>query len=371
MIQDVKPICLSFFTGAMGLDLGLEQSGFDTRLAVEIDPAARATIQANRPNLPVLEDVELCTPEVVRKAAGLDESSLVHLLAGGPPCQAFSTMGQRGGLEDKRGGVILRYLTIIDQFKPWYVVIENVRGLLCASKDDVRGGVLKLILSILKSMGYEVSFNLYNTANYGVPQIRERLILICSLRGRVPWLAPTHSEDGFLGLPPWITFRQAVAGLPSEPFECAKLSENRLKFYRMLKEGQNWKHLPVDVQQEAMKGSFFSGGGRTGHFRRLAWDRPAPTLVTSPTQLATGLVHPDEDRPLSVQEYKRIQCFPDDWIMKGSLDDKYRQIGNAVPVKFGEIVGKTIMAHMKSQPLQEHPDFHYSRYTRTSEKDWV
>jgi DNA (cytosine-5)-methyltransferase 1 len=119
--------------------------------------------------------------------------------------------------------------------------------------------------------------------------------------------------------------------------------------------------------------SYFSGGGKTGFFRRLAWDKPSPTLVTSPTMPATDLAHPKEDRPLSIQEYKRIQQFPDDWILKGNLIAQYKQIGNAVPVGLGKSLGLTLIDHLNGtkNDLSKFKDFPYSRYKNTKDDEWL
>src|SRR6266496_4863245 len=112
----------------------------------------------------------------------------------------------------------------------------------------------------------------------------------------------------------------------------------------MLKAGQNWRDLPLKIQPEAMGASWFAGGGRTGFYRRLSWDKPSPTLVTRPTMPATDLCHPDELRPLSVEEYAAIQTFPEDYVFCGKLDDQYRQIGNAVPCLFGDAIARHLIA---------------------------
>jgi DNA (cytosine-5)-methyltransferase 1 len=112
----------------------------------------------------------------------------------------------------------------------------------------------------------------------------------------------------------------------------------------MVPEGGNWRDIPAEYQELAMGGAYFSGGGKVGFYRRLSYDQPSPTLVTSPVQKATMLCHPTKDRPLSVHEYARIQQFPDDWKFIGSANDKYKQIGNAVPCGLAEAVGKAILA---------------------------
>jgi DNA (cytosine-5)-methyltransferase 1 len=193
---------------------------------------------------------------------------------------------------------------------------------------------------------------------------------------------PTHAESGGPnkgeGLPPWRTFRDAVT-VPSVLVEDEALHvefpEKRLRFYRLLTEGQNWRALPKNLQKEALGGAFNSGGGKTGFLRRLSWTKPAPTLVTHPAMPATDLAHPEKNRPLSVQEYKRVQQFPDDWEVQGKLLEQYRQLGNAVPVLLGHAAGKAIISHFRAAtsgtPQTMPPSgFRYSRYRMTDDVAW-
>lgn len=379
---------LSFFTGAMGLDIGLEMEGFRVLLASEIDKACCQTIRANRPNIALIGDIRDYSAIQILEAAGLGPQDDVDVVVGGPPCQAFSTAGRRLGFEDKRGNVFLKFIDLILEIRPKYAVIENVRGLLSApllhrphnmrgsgflplSQEEKPGGALLHILDRLRGGGYGVSFNLYNAANYGVPQIRERVVILCTRDGTtLPYLTPTHSENGEFGLPRWRTFRKAVDGLPEKPKDFVPFPEKRLRFYRLLKPGQYWKGLPEDLQMEALGKSYFAGGGKTGFFRRLAWDKPSPTLVTHPAMPATDLAHPEEDRPLSVQEYKRIQEFPDDWTVCGSVVEQYRQIGNAVPIGLGRAIGRLLAAHLRGEESLVYEGFHYSRYKNTDHVSW-
>lgn len=108
-------------------------------------------------------------------------------------------------------------------------------------------------------------------------------------------------------------------------------------------EGGYWKDLPLELQMEYMKGSFHLGGGKTGMARRLSWDEPSLTLTCAPAQKQTERCHPSENRPLTTREYARIQTFPDDWIFKGTITQIYKQIGNAVPVNFAMVIGKSIV----------------------------
>jgi len=154
------------------------------------------------------------------------------------------------------------------------------------------------------------------------------------------------SEDMFT--PRWRTLRDAFAGLNETSPEIIPFSEARKKYLRMLTEGQNWRHLPEEVLPEAMGGAYASGGGKGGFYRRLSFDRPSPTVSTSPVQKSTCLCHPTELRPLSLREYARIQQFPDDWIFEGSIAARYRQIGNAVPVGLGHQIGRSILKYIEN-----------------------
>ena len=383
-----RPVALSFFSGAMGMDLGLESAGFQTLFASEIDKSCRKTILKNKPNIALVGDIREYSAREVRFISGLDDDEEIDLVVGGPPCQAFSTAGKRKAFEDERGNVFLTFIDMIVDLNPRFAVIENVRGLLSTplkhrphnergdgfeelSIEELPGGALNHIIDKLENAGYSVSFNLYNAANFGTPQKRERVILMCSRdTGKLPYLEPTHSENGKHGLPKWRTFHNAVSELNDNGHDHLNFPEKRLKYYRLLKEGQNWKNLNEDLQKEAMGASYYSEGGKTGFLRRLSWDKPSPTLVTHPAMPATDLCHPTENRPLSVQEYMKIQQFPDDWEIQGSLLDKYMQTGNAVPVGLGYAVGHLLMQVMRDEEIQHIEEFQYSRYKLTDEVSW-
>ncbi len=379
---------LSFFSGAMGLDIGLHNAGFETLLACEIDKASRQTILANNPEIGLIGDIRAYTTEEILEYAGLKSKEDVDLIVGGPPCQAFSSAGKRMGLADDRGNVFLKFIEVIENINPKFAVIENVRGLLSAAYDidlkpeeeeylpfelkELKGATMFYVYNRLQAAGYQLSFNLYNSANYGTPQVRERVIIICSrVNERVPYLKPTHSQNGDFGLPEWKTLKHAISNLNGSNTEFIKFPEKRLKYYRMLKAGQNWRNLSEEMQKEALGKSYHLGGGKTGFFRRLDWDKPSPTLVTHPAMPATDLGHPEQDRPLSVQEYKRIQEFPDNWEIKGSLVNKYKQIGNAVPVSVGEAIGRLILELEKGKVSENLPNFKYSRYLKTADQEFI
>lgn len=370
----------------MGLDLGIEKAGFDILSACEVDRFCQQTIAINRPDMALLEDINKYSVKDILNAANLNKNDSIDLIMGGPPCQAFSTAGKRKAFNDDRGNVFLKYIDLALELQPKFVVIENVRGLLSCplehrphdqrggifpnlSEDELKGGALNFVLSKLRLSGYSYSFNLYNSANFGTPQIRERVIIVCRKDGEnIPFLQPTHSENGEYNLPKWKTVKETIQGIREHSH--LNFPEKRLKYYRLLKSGQNWRDLPVELQKEAMGKSYYSGGGKTGFFRRLAWDKPSPTLVTHPAMPATDLAHPEEDRPLSIQEYKRIQEFPDNWNLAGSLVQQYKQVGNAVPISLGYAVGKLINSLIQGETIKNYPNFKYSRYKKTSDEAW-
>ena len=225
--------------------------------------------------------------------------------------------------------------------------------------------MLEKIVGMLADDGYAVSHCLYNAAYFGAAQQRDRVVIIGSRDGRrVPCLAPTHSDRPGDRLPPWRTLRDAIGDMARMEHHYVEFPEKRRAFFKKLKPGQNWRHLSEEDQKialsEAARGA---AGGKTGFFRRLAWDKPCPTLVTRPDMPATDLCHPEGHRPLSIEEYRRLQGFPDEWELCGDLVSQYRQLGNAVPVPFGRAIGLAILEHMRTGSFDDPvPGFKYSRY---------
>jgi DNA (cytosine-5)-methyltransferase 1 len=343
----------------MGLDLGLEAAGFQTAGCLELDKKACATIRRNRPDLPlVADDIRNWTGDKLLSAFNLKRDE-VGFIAGGPPCPSFSTAGKRQAFNDPRGQVMFDFLRIVNEIRPPFFIMENVRGILSASLTHVplsrrngktaegRGSVLKMLSATFDDMGYTVSVELVNAANYGTPQKRERVVFLGSRSGFQPTMpAAGYSRTESLFCPRWRTLWDAVEHLDDPAPEFIPFSKNRLRFLRLLKEGENWRSLPPHMQAEALGGAYTSTGGRVGFFRRLSFNEPSPTLPTSPVQKSTCLCHPTELRPLSVREYARIQQFPDNWIFEGSTADKYRQVGNAVPVGLGYAIGNALRRYL-------------------------
>ena len=161
-------VALSFFSGAMGLDLGMRKGGIPAILACEFNKYCRMTIAENEPDMALIGDINKYEPEQILELAKLPPDRKVDVIFGAPPCQAFSTAGARRALDDERGNVFLRYIKVVEEIRPTYVVIENVRGLLSAPypyndvSTPIKGGALCVILDRLEAAGYTISFELYN-----------------------------------------------------------------------------------------------------------------------------------------------------------------------------------------------------------------
>lgn len=339
---------ISLFSGAMGLDLGLVQAGIDIQIGQDFDSSCIQTMHANG-HKGIAGDIRNISAASVLERVGMKVGE-PFLVCGGPPCQPFSTAGKRLGINDPRGSLFKEFVRMIDEIRPRFFVMENVKGLMSSALKDENGNntntkVLDVILDEFRKLNYKTVYGVLDAVNYGVPQFRERFVMIGSRDNEDIFLpSPTHFRIHQNPAYRWVTLGDVIKDLENADGECATFSDSRLRFLKMVPEGGNWKDLPADILQDAMGGAYSSGGGKVGFYRRLSYSQPSPTVVTSPVQKATMMCHPTQDRPLSVAEYARIQQFPDDWKFIGTTVDKYRQIGNAVPVGLARAIGETLVA---------------------------
>lgn len=394
---------VSLFTGAGGLDLGIKSAGrgsFDFRAWVEIDPDCRSTLRRNdlvpedRKDC-LFDDIEAVSPKELMSRSGLAPGE-TFLLAGGPPCQAFSTAGLRRATNTPEGRVVNAYFEMVRQLQPRFFLFENVRGLLSAALDHVPliarahpkeihareesrlGSVMNMVLApTFARLGYEVVYGLLCSADYGTAQIRHRVIIIGSrerelragvfrkLTGRpltpLDLVPPTHHQYApYAPIRPWRTLRDAIGHLAHDQpslEDTYAYSDERAAIFSRIPAGSNWKYVrdnpsefPAGFLEKIMGGALHAGGGKQGIWRRLSWDLPAPTLTAQPQQLTTSLCHPDQARPLSVHEYAAIQDFPPEYDFIGSKSSRYRQIGNAVPVRMASAIASSILAISGERP---------------------
>lgn len=339
---------ISLFSGAMGLDIGLMEAGIQIEIGQDFDSFCVQTMQANG-HKGLLGDIRYITPEELLRLTNMKVGE-PFLICGGPPCQPFSTAGKRLGINDPRGSLFLDFVRMIDAIRPRFFVMENVKGLMSAMLKDEEGRntdtkVLDIILGEFKRLNYKTVYGVLDAVNYGVPQFRERFVLIGSRDNEDIFLPiPTHFHVHQNSQYRWRTLADTIKDLEDAEGDCDVFSESRLHYLKMVPEGGNWKDLPDGIVQEAMGGAYKSGGGKVGFYRRLSYSQPSPTVVTSPVQKATMMCHPTKDRPLSVAEYARIQQFPDSWKFIGTTAAKYKQIGNAVPVGLARAIGEMLVS---------------------------
>lgn len=293
---------IELFAGAGGLSLGLEQAGFEVVELVELDHNACETLRQNRPTWNIVE-------ADIHNIGFKQYRNKVDVVTGGAPCQAFSYAGKRKGFGDVRGTLFEEYARCVSEVKPKMFLFENVKGLL--THDN--GKTFKTIYTTLENLGYTLTYTVLNACYYGVGQKRERLILIGirnDLSNKIKFKFPQADVSP-------TTLRDVLKNVPESSF--TPYSQKKKQVLDLVPEGGCWVDLPEDVAKEYMGKSYYSGGGRRGMARRIAWDEPCLTLTTSPSQKQTERCHPDETRPFTVREYARIQSFPDDWQFTGSL----------------------------------------------------
>jgi len=357
-----KLTVVSLFTGAYGLDLGFELAGFRVTVALDISEDSYRNLRANRPKVPfLLGDIKRLSTSDILKEAGLKPGE-VDVVTGGPPCQPFSPAGKRQSLRDPRTAPLMDFVRVVREAKPKVFVMEEVPGILSArikhipirergkrllTPEEEPGSAWRVVLEELGKTGYRVAWKVLNAADYGTPQVRERVIVIGvrpDIRRDPVFPEQTHSREqvGLFGkLDPWLTLAEALAGI-DDHIGYTPLPPKYAKYMKYVPPGGNWRQIPDELKPEAMNAAYDAGGGRMGFYRRLTWFEPSPTLVTSPAMKATMMVHPWEDRPLSVREYLRIQGFPDDWRVVVPVQDAYRLFGEAVPVPLAKAIAKAI-----------------------------
>ncbi|MDE2145000.1 MAG: DNA cytosine methyltransferase [Patescibacteria group bacterium] len=344
-----KPRVISLFTGAGGLDIGLEQAGFEIGVALDFDHDSCETLRANFKHTPIIEgDVTKITTEEILEKGGFGSKG-VDLLVGGPPCQPFSKSafwnGSKG-LKDSRAITLHEYVRILREAAPKAFLLENVFGLAYKNNEDA----FSFLQEQFGKLGYEINWKVVNTASYGIPQIRQRLIILGSRVGRLEFPKPTHhdptetSEKPTLfknSLPPYVTAKEAFRGL----------SYNWRDIPPELVVGGKWGHLLEDIPpgdnylhltaKRGHKKPIFEWRSRYWSFLlKLSPNKPSWTIQAQPGPYV-GPFH-WENRRLTLEEKKRIQTFPDKYKFVGKRGSVQKQIGNAVPSLLGKVLGRSI-----------------------------
>ncbi|MCH7558127.1 MAG: DNA cytosine methyltransferase [Planctomycetes bacterium] len=347
-------IGIDLFAGAGGMSLGAVQAGIDVRVAIEIDPHAAKSYAQNHPKTEVL----VADIRSIRKLP-ITRNGEPTIIFGGPPCQGFSTSNQRTRNGKNPDNWLFReYIRIVKLWKPDWIVFENVKGI----AETEHGMFLNFVLEKLEAAGYRVCWWILNARDFGVPQSRQRLFVVGSLDG----LAVEKPKSRVATL---VTVKEAISDLPSlengasltwlayngSPCSAyAKRMRGRLKKspnhlvstnaphilrrYKYVPQGGNWEDIPARLMRNYTDRSRC----HTGIYYRLREDQPSLVIGNYRKNM---LIHPTQDRGLSVREAARLQSFPDWYEFKGSLGFQQQQVGNAVPPLSAKKVFKTILSY--------------------------
>ena len=338
-----KLTAIDLFSGAGGLHIGFERAGFDIKLCIDNDNLVERTHKRNFPDIPMInQDIRTVSVDTIKSYL---DGGTVDVVIGGPPCQGFSTIGKRVSSDpekraahDPRNELVLVYANLIKSLKPKFIVMENVKGILTMDG----GAYLQNVLSVLKEAGYSVDYRLVNMADYGVPQIRERVIILGNRLG-LPVVFPEkdHSDNPESGLLPWNSCWDVLKDLvdlgdvPEFNHVALKHTPKNIARYKLIPEGGRLPEdsLPPDLYRKNF--------GNT--YKRLDRNRPALTMVPGNDAFP---IHPELHRSLTVREAARIQTFPDTMIFEGNRRQQGHQVGNAVPPVFSEKLGNFVVSQL-------------------------
>jgi len=374
----MKPTVVDLFCGAGGLSFGFEMAGFNVVAALDFDPVAAETYRRQNPSVPLLvDDVANVSGKQLKRIAGCE----VDLVIGGPSCQGFSTHGKRDP-NDPRNFLFHHFVRIVDELRPKWVVMENVRGLLTYD----RGRYRNEIHDALKRIGYFVDSKILRAVDFGVPQMRERVFFIASrVCSRLDFPAPTHCPPELAlltGLKPYVTVRDAIGDLPcvgeegeasryaTRPqtdfqrysrrrvrtkltlHEARRVSDRAMSLISRIPQGAGLRAIPPEHLPDRFKRMRTISTGElrrdcTTLYHRLAWDKPAYTITCYFTNVSSGpFVHPAENRAITAREAARLQSFPDDY--KFCDAQLPRQIGNAVPPLLSFAVARAVLCQFEN-----------------------
>jgi DNA (cytosine-5)-methyltransferase 1 len=334
---------VDLFAGVGGLSYGFSvRDEFEIIMANEIDTDISKAYTINHPNVKMLNcDINDLTEDMIKEAIG---ANVIDLVVGGPPCQSYSTLGKRR--LDDRANLFMQYKRVLGIIRPKAFIFENVTGIM--SMDG--GNLFKNVRREFEELGYILKYKVLNAVDYGVPQQRERVILVGFLNeNNYEYPKPTHGE----GLLPYVSLKDAIGDLPAiaggetdntytkEPdndflmfvrkggatalieHSAPKNGEHLVRLMKALKDGQSKNDLPEDIRPK-------SGYGNT--YAKLWWDRPSTTITRNfACPSSSRCIHPRDSRAMSIREGARLQSFPDDYKFYGKDGTKRLEIGNAVP----------------------------------------
>ena len=364
-LPKLEPRVLDLFCGAGGLSLGLKLAGFEVALAVDKWAAAHETYASNFPDVNFLAaEIGQLVGKDLLDAAGMHTNEKPSLIAGGPPCQGFSSAGRREH-KDPRNTLVGAFARLVAEIKPQFFLFENVEGLLTTG----HGAAVFALLDPILEAGYQVHFRKINAANYGVPQLRKRVIALGAIGMAPKFPMPSHAAYGAPGahlagrhLPLTPNLHEAIGDLESVHINFDGHDRELLKGLELercvaLKPGQTMKNLPIDLQHE----SYFRRanrrvrdgmpterrGGAPAGLRRLRSDEPSKAITGT---AVNEFLHPSLNCYLTIRECARIQTFPDWFNFRGTRNEQALLIGNAVPPLLAKALGDSLICDYFEPP---------------------
>ncbi|MDD6502779.1 MAG: DNA cytosine methyltransferase [Oscillospiraceae bacterium] len=361
---------IDLFAGVGGLSYGFARMPeFEILAANEIEKDISVAYQLNHPDVKMLNcDIADLTEVVLQDATG---GHSVDIVIGGPPCQSYSTLGKRQ--MDERANLFIQYKRILQILQPKAFVFENVTGILSMDKCRLFHNIQKEF----EELGYSLKYRVLNAVDYGVPQQRERVILV-GFMGMNPFEYPPATHGDGAGLKPYVTLRDAIGDLPvlksgEQRNVYASGADNEfLKFVRRnesdtvtehaapkngahlirimetLQDGQSKDDLPENIRPK-------SGYGNT--YAKLWWEKPSTTITRNfACPSSSRCIHPRDSRAMSIREGARLQSFPDDYLFYGSDGMKRLEIGNAVPPLLSMAIAEKMLAAMNTYCQAVHPE---------------
>lgn len=320
-IDTNRPKLISLFSGCGGLDLGFQKAGYEVVWANDFEHWSCQTYARN------------FGPHIVEASiADIDFNTIpdADIITGGFPCQDFSMIWKRGGLDTDRGNLYRYFVKAVKIKNPKVFVAENVKGLLTANN----GKAIRQIIKDFAELGYKINIDLYNFANYGAPQLRQR-VLIVGVRNDLEFNfskpTPTHTPDTY------VTSGEALKDVESVPYnnEHQQIKKKTEEMLKLIPEGGNFTSIPKDSP-------YYVKGMISHVYRKLDRNKPSTTIIAGGGGGTWGY-HFSEPRPLTNRERARLFGYPDDFIFEGSITEVRRQIGNSVPPVAAKVIAESLL----------------------------
>lgn len=362
LTQNEKPLAIDLYCGAGGLSKGLELAGFSVELAIDVDENSKKTYQNNHNTTKFIKnDIQNINGYQILKEVELAHGEL-DLLAGGPPCQGFSVSNTKTrNMLNPNNLLVFEFIRMVEEIKPKWILMENVEGL----SNFENGFVREKIIQSFAKIGFSVRSIVLNGLKFGVPQKRQRIFFIGNNNG-----CNLDFVDNLKGIYP-NSLRDAISDLPTlengntidemkykrgRPTKYQKLmransngivknnrvtrnSELVIERYNHIEPGENWSDL-LRKRPDLLSNYKDTKNCHSGIYKRLEWDKPSVAITNFRKSM---LIHPEQNRGLSVREAARIQSFPDDYVFYGTLGSQQQQVANAVPPLLAKAVSEKII----------------------------